>query len=481
MSDNKLNNIFVSSHQKCGTILFRKILNALVQYHDLEKHVKDRYKEVIADVGDKFPHENVSIRPIRFNQHGALDVMFEAQLTKEDSLVDVESIIDVENSIGQDRLDKVLSSNYFVSDQFLGTKRMIAISDDLTKNILESNDFVYVGHTKPGVIFDTLLRDLIKNKIFLIRDFRDVYNSKTKFVSPETIDFTLMELLGSYEEYQRFRYLNLSYFHSYLDSWKSYVDDYLMHKDDMLLVRYEDLISDPHSVIKEVLTYIGLDINKAAIEKAIKDYFNVELMTDNKHKHFRHFSGSVKRSGEWMQFFNDDMVKIIKDKVGKHLIELGYEKDLDWQPVRPDNDALVVFHNRLDKAWANYKSQHFTAVEAAIAKIDGYLKDNSVVIYGAGLYARELCNRLRNIGSVVFFVDDDPNKAGTDINGIEVTGKRELIKRYLDYDKILIATHHQYHSAIYASLKASHIHESKIQNVYDDNISEYLLKPDKCF
>lgn len=95
--------------------------------------------------------------------------------------------------------------------------------------------------------------------------------------------------------------------------------------DNFIRISYEDLLVDPHRHIAAVLTHIGASADPAIVDDL------VEQTRFDKQK--KKASGFFRKgqSGDWRNHFNDGDVALFKELAGDHLIELGYEKDMNWK------------------------------------------------------------------------------------------------------------------------------------------------------
>lgn len=70
----------------------------------------------------------------------------------------------------------------------------------------------------------------------------------------------------------------------------------------------------------------------------------------------------------------------------------------------------------------------------------GNLFKDNIVLYGAGYYGRNAYSRLKDRTHIINWVDNNENLHGTQINGIEVIGIKELVKKNLDEISVVICT-----------------------------------------
>lgn len=93
----------------------------------------------------------------------------------------------------------------------------------------------------------------------------------------------------------------------------------------VLAIRYEDAISNPADIVGKMIEHaitkgFRLDMPK---EKAVEILVNT--LNPQRSPTFRQG-----KSGGWRKHFTPEITKLFKDVAGDMLIQLGYEKDLDW-------------------------------------------------------------------------------------------------------------------------------------------------------
>jgi hypothetical protein len=107
---------------------------------------------------------------------------------------------------------------------------------------------------------------------------------------------------------------------------------------EALCVRYEDMMADPVLHFSLVLDYLGIHNNKSLSEVIVERNRFARLSMgkriwqserkpgqEDTKSHFR--KGIV---GDWRNYLTPAHIERFKELCGQQLIELGYEKDLDW-------------------------------------------------------------------------------------------------------------------------------------------------------
>ena len=96
-------------------------------------------------------------------------------------------------------------------------------------------------------------------------------------------------------------------------------------------IRYEDLMHDSIDCLQTSLQEVGVGINEIRIQEVFAK-LNFTYFSDGRVKGDEdvrsHFRKGV--SGDYVNHFNELHKAICKQRIGNHLIKLGYEKDLCW-------------------------------------------------------------------------------------------------------------------------------------------------------
>jgi hypothetical protein len=98
-----------------------------------------------------------------------------------------------------------------------------------------------------------------------------------------------------------------------------------------LIIRYEDLLTDPINHFKKMLEFYSIEFDQKQLDDILTKTQNMK----NKKFLAPYMVGESSTfrkgiAGDWKNHFNDEHKKMFKEKAGDFLIELGYEKDLNW-------------------------------------------------------------------------------------------------------------------------------------------------------
>jgi len=182
----------------------------------------------------------------------------------------------------------------------------------INQNILKYSTIVWTHEQ-----IDNILKILPNTThfIYLVRDGRDVINSAIHYVTSDTyLKLRPENKIISPEKL----YSDSSYFKHVTLQWTNHVRSYLNNREKLLLIKYEELIKNKKTVIKNILNYIGIDLNDSIIEDIIIDT-SFNSMSKEAPKHLR-----KGHKNDWKNFFTKEHIDIFNAVAKNELIELGY-------------------------------------------------------------------------------------------------------------------------------------------------------------
>ena len=114
---------------------------------------------------------------------------------------------------------------------------------------------------------------------------------------------------------------------------------WLNNNAEAICIKYEELLANPVANFSKVLRYIGVEKNVESLAGVIVDRNRFERLSmgrriwqsgrkpgqENSNSHFR--KGIT---GDWKNYMKPAHIARFKEIAGQQLIELGYEKDLNW-------------------------------------------------------------------------------------------------------------------------------------------------------
>ena len=156
-----------------------------------------------------------------------------------------------------------------------------------------------------------------RNKAFGVRAFRKA----TKFEDYEAIEHNLPDFIHyMFNDYS----INLK-----KRRWDEFNLRFL-NDPNVLFVKYEDMLEDAVTVMKESMAFLQLVPPPERIEEVV-DKFSFAKMAkrkageENTKSYFR--KGIA---GDWKNKFTPEACKVFDEYAGEALIKLGYEKDHNW-------------------------------------------------------------------------------------------------------------------------------------------------------
>jgi len=171
-----------------------------------------------------------------------------------------------------------------------------------------------------------------QNVIYLYRDVRDVIISHYFFTRKQSGD-TIVDFDA---------YFNLFVTGTILDprlncgNWHENIQSWLYRH--VTLVKYEDMLTNPEPIIRNILKHNNINHDNQAVPTAIARYnFNnlAKLEESAQGVNYLDKNRDIKfirkgTTGQWKSVFKERHIDIIKERYGELLIKLGYEVNNDW-------------------------------------------------------------------------------------------------------------------------------------------------------
>ena len=100
--------------------------------------------------------------------------------------------------------------------------------------------------------------------------------------------------------------------------------------DNILETKYEALLENPIVAFREIFDFLKIDISQNKLSSLVEKHSFKKITNrlpgqENVDSHFR--KGI---SGDWKNYFTDEIKDKFKSQYGDLLIELGYEENLNW-------------------------------------------------------------------------------------------------------------------------------------------------------
>ncbi len=182
------------------------------------------------------------------------------------------------------------------------------------------------GHKTLSMIRDP--RDALISHAFYMRTFANRPGDKTKrdffTVGNDYDNLTFEQQIDSLIK-------GSEYSNSYIDFYRDRLGWAL--NPESLTVKYEDLVGNAgggndkikRAVVLKIAEFINLDISDKKLQFVLDNMYVDfgEINLDD--KVFEHSS-----IGNWRKFLSEKQINLIKKKIGKEIIQLGYEKNNNW-------------------------------------------------------------------------------------------------------------------------------------------------------
>ena len=119
----------------------------------------------------------------------------------------------------------------------------------------------------------------------------------------------------------------------YLGSWSDHVSSWAGEsRFPVLVVRYEDMLADPHGCFTSMLRHVGAPIDEARLEKAVRFSSFDELSKQEDEKKFKERSKNTEKffasgkSGQWQTDLDPDLIKKLRKTHRKLMKKYGYDE-----------------------------------------------------------------------------------------------------------------------------------------------------------
>ena len=172
----------------------------------------------------------------------------------------------------------------------------------------------FVERGKGDWHLNALLRELYDGpkEVFLIRDYRDIVCSVLAFNEKRGVDAFGRRHVSSDEEFVR-SYLGLEA-QLMLDAWRQ-------RGDSGFLLRYEDLVLNPVDAVAPLLDFVGLDADRAVIERMLE---RASANRPDRQLDHRTSSEPADSIGRWRRDLSPQLQDVCEQAFGNVLREFGY-------------------------------------------------------------------------------------------------------------------------------------------------------------
>ena len=203
------------------------------------------------------------------------------------------------------------------------------ICNDIFLHLPQNAHYVMKLHTQYSTSNVEVLERFNIRPVIMYRDIRDLCVSRYYHVlndpthrhhaqynsSPQ--DDSIMHCINQTIE----RYL------PWIENWRLAISK---QPERFFVINYETLRQDAGLVLSRVLDYYEIDLPRETINGIVQKIASRTKF--DLRENLRTRKGTARKGvvGDWRNHFNPDHVRLIKEKCGQHLIDLGYERDFAW-------------------------------------------------------------------------------------------------------------------------------------------------------
>ncbi|MCX5884693.1 MAG: sulfotransferase domain-containing protein [Proteobacteria bacterium] len=187
-------------------------------------------------------------------------------------------------------------------------------------------------HTKYSKRNYETIRKYVPRFVVMIRDLRDMCVSRYFHVKKEKTH-------RHYELYNR-ESVEVGLMHCITvieEEYVSWVNDWIKacrdNPDNIMLITYEELNCSPEETFKKVTNFFHLPVRTDFLEDAKRSNLQGERnLQQELEKNFGIIKSTKRKGtiGDWKNYFSESHKKKFKEIAGNLMIELGYEKDMNW-------------------------------------------------------------------------------------------------------------------------------------------------------
>jgi hypothetical protein len=213
------------------------------------------------------------------------------------------------------------------------------ISEETFSNLPQHGCTLYKTHMNPKPEnLKILSENNIEKAIITYRDLRDIVVSRYYRLldapkpedAPNKVDYIALGKEKALDD--SIEAVGKSYV-SWIKNWKTLAEE---HPEKYLLIKYEDIKKDTKKIFRQILDFYEFKLEDSQIDRFLANSKGKGKFKNNNEaamilpfalsSNFR--SG---KSGHWKEELTESQIEKCKEYMGDILIELGYEKNLDWK------------------------------------------------------------------------------------------------------------------------------------------------------
>jgi len=165
--------------------------------------------------------------------------------------------------------------------------------------------------------------ELTLSAIYIVRDPRDVAISYSHH-----FDHDLSDSIELLMDEKNFLYKVHDFFRGeFTASWQTHVNSWMKAPFPVLLIRYEDLLGEPETIIEKIITFLKINskvpVEKIADATSFRNLSHLEQQNGFSEKAHSVDFFRVGRARQWTQ--DDPSFRPLVDAYSETLVKLGYE------------------------------------------------------------------------------------------------------------------------------------------------------------
>lgn len=172
---------------------------------------------------------------------------------------------------------------------------------------------------------DLIPKYLTRNALYIIRDPRDVAISFA-----EHMGYSIDEAVSEMGEVGHTIGAEAAMFH-FISSWSNHVKSWIEAKINVQVIRYEDMLEDTHECLRQMLSWIGIEVDEKRIDAAVELARFDRMSRQEKEKGFVEASKKTDKffkrgtAGHWRGVLTPDQISKIENDHGDMMDRFGYE------------------------------------------------------------------------------------------------------------------------------------------------------------
>lgn len=129
-------------------------------------------------------------------------------------------------------------------------------------------------------------------------------------------------------KYMFTKFANKNFLHF---NWSNFVQNVSRYSDRVCTIKYEELLDNPVKCLFRAIEFYELNRCSEIYLKQVVNKYSFENVT-NREPGDENKRSFVRKGimGDWKNYFNKEACDVFKKFAGEELIELGYERDLEW-------------------------------------------------------------------------------------------------------------------------------------------------------